>query len=55
VYAEKCVVAGTASTIAMLKGHDKGVQWPEELGLPHICMNQEQEIYGTSKREESLK
>jgi len=44
VYAEKCVVAGTASTIAMLKGHDKGVQWPEELGLPHICMNQEQEI-----------
>ena len=54
VYAEQCVVAGTSSTIAMLKGEDKGVQWLEDLGLPYICMNQEQEIYGTLKRVEGL-
>ena len=50
VYAEQCVVAGTSSTIAMLKGEDKGVRWLEALGLPYICMNQKQKIFGTLKR-----
>ena len=33
VWAELCVVAGSASTIAMLKGRE-GIQWLEALGLP---------------------
>ena len=54
VYAEQCVVAGTSSTIAMLKGEEKGVAWLEGLGLPYICMNQKAEIYGTLKRVSEL-
>ncbi len=54
VYAPQCVVAGTSSTIAMLKGDIDGVQWLEELGLPYICMNQDEEIFGTLKRVENL-
>lgn len=38
VVADLCVVAGSASTIAMLKG-DEGVQWLEELGLPHLYID----------------
>ncbi len=54
VYAEQCVVAGTSSTIAMLKGEQFGVTWLEELGLPYLCMNQNEEIFGTLKRVTSL-
>ena len=50
VYAEQCVVAGASSTIAMLKGEQLGSAWLEELGLPYICMNQNEEIFGTLKR-----
>lgn len=35
VVSEHCVVAGSASTIAMLK-EEQGPAWLEELGLPHI-------------------
>lgn len=35
VVAEFCVIAGSASTIGMLK-EAAGVQWLQELGLPHI-------------------
>ena len=47
VCAEQCVVAGTSSTIAMLKGEQEGVVWLEQLGLPYMCMNQEQKVFGT--------
>lgn len=50
VYAEQCVVAGTSSTIAMLKGERQGSAWLDELGLPYICMSQNEEIFGTLKR-----
>ena len=50
IYAEQCIVAGTSSTIAMLKGEDYGIRWLEELGLPYICMNQQEKIFGTLKR-----
>ena len=50
IYAEQCIVAGTSSTIAMLKGEDHGIRWLEELGLPYICMNQQEKIFGTLKR-----
>jgi len=49
VCAEQCVVAGTSSTIAMLKGEQQGSRWLEELGLPYLCMNQKQKIFGTLK------
>jgi len=50
VCAEQCVVAGTSSTIAMLKGEQQGSTWLEELGLPYLCMNQNEEVFGTLKR-----
>ncbi|QMU62780.1 MAG: FAD:protein FMN transferase [Gammaproteobacteria bacterium] len=50
VCAEQCVVAGTTSTIAMLKGEQQGSAWLEQLGLPYLCMNQNEEIFGTLKR-----
>ncbi len=49
VYADQCVVAGTSSTIAMLKGEQDGIKWLDELGLPYIGMNQNLEIFGTLK------
>ena len=54
VCAEQCVVAGTSSTIAMLKGEQQGLNWLEELGIPYLCMNQKQEIFGTLKHEASV-
>jgi len=49
VCAEQCVVAGTSSTIAMLKGEQQGVAWLQELGLPYLCMSQQEQVFGTLK------
>jgi thiamine biosynthesis lipoprotein len=38
VHAASCLVAGSASTIAMLKGRDGGLAWLRGLGLPHFCV-----------------
>jgi FAD:protein FMN transferase len=38
VLAPACVIAGTASTVAMLKGPTEGPAWLEELGLPYLCV-----------------
>jgi thiamine biosynthesis lipoprotein len=38
VVADLCVVAGSASTIAMLK-EDKGPAWLEGMGLPHLWVD----------------
>jgi len=38
VHAASCLVAGSASTIAMLKGRDAGLAWLRTLGLPHFCV-----------------
>jgi len=46
VVGDFCVVAGSASTIAMLK-EDKGPAWLEELGLPHLWVNTRGEVGGT--------
>ena len=46
VFAEECIVAGTATTIAMLM-EDRGPAWLEEVGLPHVWMDQEQRVGGT--------
>lgn len=39
VCAESCLVAGTASTITMLK-EDRGAEWIENLGLPYLLLDQ---------------
>ncbi|MGH8528755.1 MAG: FAD:protein FMN transferase, partial [Nevskiales bacterium] len=38
VAAAQCLVAGTASTVAMLKGSDEGPRWLESLGLPFLLV-----------------
>lgn len=46
VIGEFCVVAGSASTIAMLK-EGAGVEWLQNLGLPHLWVNVQGEAGGT--------
>ncbi len=38
VHGPSCLVAGSASTIAMLKGEDEGLAWLELLGLSFLCV-----------------
>ena len=38
VHAPSCLVAGSASTIAMLKGREAGLAWLRELGFSHLCV-----------------
>lgn len=45
VIAEQCVVAGSATTIAMLK-ETEGKTWLGQLGLAHLWMDQRNEIGG---------
>ncbi|MDP3877497.1 MAG: FAD:protein FMN transferase [Methylobacter sp.] len=46
VVADFCVVAGSASTIAMLK-EEEGAAWLESLGLPHLWVDVQGAIGGT--------
>jgi thiamine biosynthesis lipoprotein len=46
VVAEECVVAGSATTIAMLM-EDRGPEWLDEFGLPHVFMDRDLRIGGT--------
>jgi len=46
VVADFCVVAGSASTIAMLK-EDNGPAWLNSLGLPHLWVDLQGEFGGT--------
>ena len=46
VVGDFCVVAGSASTIAMLK-EDDGPAWLESLGLPHLWVDTQKEVGGT--------
>lgn len=46
VVAPHCLVAGTASTIAMLKGRVAGPAWLDELGLPSLRMTCEGVLSG---------
>ena len=38
VQAPSCLVAGSATTIAMLMGAEAGVAWLRALGLPYLCV-----------------
>ena len=46
VVAEECVVAGSATTIAMLM-EDRGPTWLQEIALPHVFMCGDMRIGGT--------
>ena len=46
VAAPECVVAGSATTIATLM-EDRGAQWLDEVGLPHVWMDQQLRVGGT--------
>ena len=39
VHAPTCLVAGSATTIAMLKGKTAGLAWLEALGLPYLAVD----------------
>jgi len=39
VVADQCLIAGSATTIAMLKG-EQGLEWLESLGLPYLAIDQ---------------
>ncbi len=47
VVAEQCLIAGTASTVAMLKGATAGPAWLDQLGLRHLCMDAQGRLDGT--------
>jgi FAD:protein FMN transferase len=49
VVADSCLVAGSASTLAILLGVERGGAWLRELGLPHLCIDGEGNISGDIK------
>lgn len=56
VLADFCVVAGSASTIAMLKGKDCSIAWLDELGAPYWCSDQQGNlVYNRSQKSCMLK
>jgi thiamine biosynthesis lipoprotein len=47
VLAPQCLIAGTASTVALIEGRERGPEWLRELGLPHIWVDEELRLGGT--------
>lgn len=41
VVAPRCVIAGTAATVAMLEGETEGAAWLEGLGLPYLAVRRD--------------
>ena len=48
VIASECLIAGSCSTIAMLKGITEGKKWLEELQLPYLCIEQDLTLSGST-------
>jgi thiamine biosynthesis lipoprotein len=44
VHGASCLVAGSAATIAMLKGREPGLEWLRMLGLSHLCVLDDGEL-----------
>lgn len=44
VQAPRCIVAGTAATIAMLRGREEGPRWLAGLGLPYLTIDRDGHI-----------
>jgi FAD:protein FMN transferase len=51
VHAGSCLIAGSASTIAMLKGENEGLEWLQMLGLSYLCVRANGEIIDRSAPE----
>ena len=47
VAAPQCLIAGTASTVAMLKGVREGVRWLDDLGLRNLRVAPDGRVSGT--------
>jgi thiamine biosynthesis lipoprotein len=47
VVARQCLVAGTATTVAMLRGERAGARWLGSLGLPHLWVDRHGAVGGT--------
>lgn len=47
VIAEECLLAGAATTIAMLKGPADGPAWLQALGLPYLCVAADGTAHGS--------
>jgi thiamine biosynthesis lipoprotein len=47
VVSRHCLIAGTASTIAMLKGPRAGIAWLDDLGLPNLRVARDGSVSGT--------
>ncbi len=47
VLADQCLIAGTATTCALLMGAERGPRWLADLGLPHLYIDRELRIGGT--------
>lgn len=48
VIASECLIAGSCSTIAMLKGEEVGKQWLEDLQLPYLCVDSQLQVLGNT-------
>ena len=46
VIGPRCLVAGTATTISMLKGEQAGLKWLDNLGLPNLRVTQRGDVTG---------
>lgn len=53
VVGDFCLIAGSASTIGMLK-EDKGPDWLSELGLPHVWVDVDGEVGGALVKNQQL-
>jgi len=47
VHATSCLVAGSATTVAMLKGRDDGLAWLRSLGLPFLAVLEDGSVVNT--------
>lgn len=48
VIASECLIAGSCSTVALLKGQEAGKLWLQSLKLPYICIDKQMHIEGTT-------
>jgi thiamine biosynthesis lipoprotein len=46
VVADSCLIAGAAATLAMLLGVERGGAYLRELGLPHLCIEDDGRVSG---------
>lgn len=48
IIASECLIAGSCSTIAMLKGEEVGKQWLKDLQLPYLCVDSQLNVSGNT-------